>query len=73
MTFAPTGLAGAALVLFEGLPEMYQLDVPVAVQAVLVAPIALNEMVPAVVLIARGCSGPLVVTAPHRGVAEPAG
>lgn len=52
---------------------MYQLDVPVAVQAVLVAPIALNEMVPAVVLIARGCSGPLVVTAPHRGVAEPAG
>lgn len=67
------GLAGAALVLFEGLLEMYQLDVPVAVQAVLVAPIALNEMVLAVVLIARGFSGPLVVTAPHRGVPEPAG
>jgi hypothetical protein len=67
------GLAGAALVLVEGVLEMYQLDLPVFVQAVLTAPIALNEMVLAVWLIVRGFGGPLVAEAPARRLTEPAG
>jgi len=52
---------------------MYQLDLPVFVQAVLTAPIAVNEMVLAVWLIVRGFGGPLVAQAPDRRLQEPAG
>ena len=69
---AAWGLAGAALILVEGVLEMYQLDLPVFVQVVLTAPIALNEMVLAVWLIVRGFGGPLVVEAPHPRLPEPA-
>jgi len=70
---AAWGLAGAALILVEGVLEMYQLDLPVFVQAVLTAPIALNEMVLAVMLIVRGFGGPLVAHAAQRRLQEPAG
>ena len=70
---AAWGLAGAALILVEGVLEMYQLDLPVFVQAVLTAPIAVNEMVLAVWLIVRGFGGPLVAQAPDRRLQEPAG
>lgn len=52
------GLAGAALVVVRGVLEAYGQQLPGGVQAVLTAPIALNEMVLAVWLIVRGFDGP---------------
>ena len=57
---AAWGLVGGALILIEGVLQVYGLDLPVLVQAVLTAPIAVNEMVLAVWLIVRGFGGPLV-------------
>ncbi len=51
------GLGGAALILLRAVLEAYGLDLPVALQAVLTAPIAVNEMVLAVWLIAKGLAG----------------
>ena len=48
------GLVGGALLLIESVLELFDLNPPVALQAVLVAPIAINEMVLAVWLIVKG-------------------
>ena len=48
------GLVGAALILLRGVLEAYDVELPGVAQAVLAAPIALNEMVLAVWLIVRG-------------------
>ncbi len=48
------GLVGAVLLLARGVVEMYGRDVPVSVEALLTAPIGLNEMVLAVYLLTRG-------------------
>lgn len=48
------GLLAAALILLRGVLEVYGLQLPGAWQAVLAAPIAVNEMVLAVWLIVRG-------------------
>ena len=57
---ATWGLVGGALILIEGVLQMYGLDLPALVQVVLTAPIALNQMVLAVWLIVRGFGGPFV-------------
>jgi hypothetical protein len=48
------GLIGAVLILARGLIEMFGVDLSAAVQAILAAPIGLQEMVLAVWLIVRG-------------------
>lgn len=48
------GLVGAGMILVRGVAEAYGVDLPVALQALLALPIALNEMVLAVWLIVRG-------------------
>ena len=68
---AAWGLAGGALILIEGVLEMYGLDLPVLVQTVLTVLIALNEMVLAVWLIVRGFGGPLVRLGPLHSPSEP--
>jgi hypothetical protein len=52
------GLIGAVLILARGVLEMYGLEFSTTLQAVLAAPIALNEMVLAVRLIVRGFATP---------------
>lgn len=52
------GLVGAALILGRGLVEVYAVELSVAVQGVLAAPIALNEMVLAIWLIVKGFDEP---------------
>jgi hypothetical protein len=54
------GLIGAVLLLVSAALELYGSDPSTTVQAVLAAPIAINEMVLAVWLIARGFAGPRV-------------
>ncbi len=56
------GLAGGILILGRGLLEMYGIEFGVPMQAVLAAPIAVNEMVLAVWLIFKGFRRPAVVS-----------
>jgi hypothetical protein len=55
------GLIGAVLILGRGLVEVYGVDLSAAVQGVLAAPIAINEMVLAVWLIVKGLDTPAPV------------
>jgi len=67
------GLAGGVLIIVSGLPEGYGVSVPEIVAGLLVAPIALNEMVLALWLIVRGFSPSSVARrATFAGVEGPA-
>jgi hypothetical protein len=53
------GLVGGVLLTLRGVLETYGVDLPAAAQAVLAAPIGLEEMVFAVWLLVRGLSAPV--------------
>ncbi|MEZ5185741.1 MAG: DUF4386 domain-containing protein [Candidatus Nanopelagicales bacterium] len=58
------GLIGAALILLRGVLELYGVEMAGWAQAVLAAPIGLNELVLAVWLIAKGFTAPLDTLSP---------
>jgi len=67
------GLAGGVLIIVSGLLEVYGVSVPEIVAGLLVAPIALNEMVLALWLIVRGFSpSSMARRATFAGVEGPA-
>jgi hypothetical protein len=61
------GLIGGVAILVRGVAELYGVEFAVPAQAVLAAPIAVNEMVLAVRLIARGFDRPAPVAVHGRG------
>lgn len=60
------GLVAAGLILIRGLFEMYGVEFSNAMQAILAAPIAIQEMVMAVWLLARGFNKTEVAMPPRR-------